>query len=362
MNRSAALLAGLVAVVAVAFVVTQFQLDFKSTPISAKYAFRTATNKEALVVDQSSVPSSTRGCKKTLWMVAPIIQDASSDRFTMGALSSAIANAPSLVPVVVHYRPYHELPSYITDLSGVYFVQHNISFYSELKMRGELAVMGVYYRLDSAALFPKILALVANRTDIDTSHLLYTDTDVLFFRDVILCNVEQPPFIGMVQDLILTFWRPKYWSKEPNFNSGVMYMNIPAVISRFPQMMEYALTNNRFAANDDQRLINEFFCVEMKGCIHLPLGYNWRLWFGSSVRDYWMKLHTPIIVHFHASKPISCLRCLLSFRHNSDFCVKIKACNPVYFARFGLATDGHLFYEEAVIAHYRYAFNPGYFA
>ncbi|WP_078057927.1 glycosyltransferase [Rhizobium rhizosphaerae] len=116
------------------------------------------------------------------------------------------------------------------------------------------------------------------------THVLYTDIDVIFLKDV----VETAP-------------KPKVIACGPEhnkgdysyFNSGVMIMNVEAFARKRVALVE-ALKGrlSTTAPYDDQTLLNDVFRGEWD---HLSDEWNWK--------PYWGRNDEAKILHFHGPKP-----------------------------------------------------------
>ena len=81
--------------------------------------------------------------RKVLWFTAIAAQRTETAQeyylFATAALKSALSNAPSLIPIVLHAEEFRNLPDKLSRLSnnGVHFVQHNLSFQQRIVKHGE---------------------------------------------------------------------------------------------------------------------------------------------------------------------------------------------------------------------------------
>ena len=148
--------------------------------------------------------------RKIIWFMAISAQRKETAiecyQFAIGAIKSAISNAPSLIPIVLHAEAFRHLPEKLSRLStnGVHFVQHNLSFQDRIVKYGEkdnpwlyphfLFNLGAYYRLDIPYVIDRVIASLAlsNSSQVDTDYVLYTDTDILFLKDFNECSLPKP--------------------------------------------------------------------------------------------------------------------------------------------------------------------------
>ena len=288
--------------------------------------------------------------RKVLWFCAISAQRKETAheyyQFAIAALNSALANAPSLIPIVLHAD---EIPDRLSRLSfhGVHFVQHNLSFQHRIVKYGDnpwlyphfLWNLGAYYRLDIPYVIDKVISSVAlaNNAQVDTEYVLYTDTDVLFLKDFNECSLPKPSVLMLGGEDV----------KGKMANTGVLYMNISAMKYHFVSYLKYADDKkwNFFVA--DQTLIIEYFVNQHLSQL-LPDEYNWKGYWGG-----YNKFNDIVIVHFHAAKPRRCLDCFLKFRHFLRNCNNCSLYQP-YFEKSLKADDAKL-YEQILILYNKYS-------
>lgn len=271
--------------------------------------------------------------KKVLWFMA--VQSYSKAvesayyKFVLAAVNSAKAFAPSLAPFIIHGGDEKEIPAFVRNLPNIKLVSHNLTFASNLtEALGKQSVLGAWYRFDIPYIVKHVLTdLSADEYDLD--YALYTDTDVLLFRDFTECSLPKPNvlYIG-----------PEGKRAVP-WNSGVLYMNLTAMQEHWPNVLELAVKKKFNFAAVDQGLFIEYF-VEGNYSTLLPDQYNWK--------GYWGGADDVVIAHFHGPKPGKCLDCLLIFR---DHYRSICECPPVYFSVFDQTVDHGKFYERMLYAH-----------
>lgn len=132
-------------------------------------------------------------------------------------------------------------------------------------------------------------------------HVLYTDCDVMFVRDVeeVLRSCKPRWFAVVPEDL----------SQPRLINSGVMVMNVKSLRSIDRRFRAYTLLNlPSFVGNGwDQDAYREYFADDLRGRFRfwerkrrpawdrLPAEMNWR--------PYWGESRAACIIHFHGPKP-----------------------------------------------------------
>ena len=293
--------------------------------------------------------------RKVLWFIAIAAQRKETALeyylFATAALQSAISNAPSLIPIVLHAEEFRNLPDKLSGLStnGVHFVQHNLSFQHRIVKFGEkdnpwlyphfLFNLGAYYRLDIPYVIDSVIASLSlsNNSRVDTDFVLYTDTDIMFLKDFDECSLPKPSVLMLGGEDI----------KGKMANTGVLYMNVSAMKQHFTSYLTFADDKkwNFFVA--DQTLIIDYFVRQQLSQL-LPDEFNWKGYWGG-----YHKINQIVIVHFHAAKPRRCLDCFLQFRHHLRYCTNCTLYQP-YFEKSLKADDAKL-YEQILILFNKYS-------
>jgi hypothetical protein len=296
--------------------------------------------------------------RRILWVVALAKTDDLTVNLFKASVLSALEHAPSLVPVIVYACKTEELPPFLfkyANTSLIHLLPHKLSFLDHLVRLGKEDIQGIFYRLDLPAIYPKLSHILAVHPTANANYILYTDTDVLFFRDVSYCHLPKPKLIGMTIDRRFSIYRASYYKSNPILNSGVIVANIRGLTDAYPSFLEYVLFINFTAGNFDQGIINDYYCKnELLGCSVLPYEYNWRGWWGGSYRSLFGGDVTPIIAHFHCGKPSGCIECLLTYRHDKSVCVDRGSCYSICANRFYENTDHAEFYERMLVMYERY--------
>ena len=138
-------------------------------------------------------------------------------------------------------------------------------------------------------LSPSIAAFI--RTEIPTickhynfedNVVLYCDYDVIFLKDI---DVITPKYIACSSEFNKTDFK--------NFNTGVMFMNIPNLLTENDNFMTFIDNNMAQMHVWDQTAYNLYY----KNRIDiLPIEYNWK--------PYWEWSDDIKILHFHGLKPV----------------------------------------------------------
>ena len=191
------------------------------------------------------------------------------------AVLSALLNAPSLVPHVVYMHhaqqtlEHDEFTNWLQSL-GVRVILHRLSFagslqkgihpisdaFGTLRFGSSTLDIGTFCRMDIPAIAHNLsMAEDWAARGIDRERLLYTDTDVLFAGDV---------------DALLALPRPRTFLagtevfSQTNINAGVMLMNLTAMLSEWPLMLEYGRQRRFRFKQPTQSWITEWFLPSYK--------------------------------------------------------------------------------------------------
>jgi hypothetical protein len=126
-------------------------------------------------------------------------------------------------------------------------------------------------------------------------HVLYTDCDVMFLRDLDLAEVK-PATVAAVPE-VADLSAPSPLRVLDGFNSGVMVINVPEMRKRLPDLMRILEKNGYFnfpptGATYDQGLLNLGLQSAWDA---LPPTYNWRVFYGVNP--------DASVVHWHGPKP-----------------------------------------------------------
>lgn len=204
-----------------------------------------------LLLDQRSVTSyltpAPSTCRKTLWLV--VFGTRSHESFIKVAIMSALDRAPSLVPCVSFDGQFDTLPIWMRRLDAqgrILLVKHDLQMMSLLDpFPMQKHYYGCFYKVEIPLIYDKLLPRLHGRSDVNTNYLLYTDTDVVFFRDIDDCTIAvKPTIISVVQEAKYAVWRNKFWSNlvtETEHNSGVIYVNVPAMKRIQRGMVDFAI-------------------------------------------------------------------------------------------------------------------------
>lgn len=106
---------------------------------------------------------------------------------------------------------------------------------------------------------------------------LYTDADVLFYREFNPCKLDLPEVmaIGPEMDRVASSW------SELNWNAGVLLINLKGFAAVLPNMIEWANSRHWDFVAADQAMLNEYFpAVYGRPLDSLPEIYNWKGYWG----------------------------------------------------------------------------------
>ncbi len=199
-------------------------------------------------------------------------------------IRAAVASARANTSLEAHFV-YDGRPGDFTEYliaQGVTVHHHRLTYLGNIEQRW--AALGLPPD-------PARLAIIAGaylRTDIprfglSDEYVLYTDCDVIFRSNP---AVEQfrPAFFACA---------PQRLKDDPtDLNSGVMLMNVPAMLDEVANFAHYIVNNfERFSAFD-QDALGEYYVGRYST---LPLTLNWK--------PYWGSNPAAEIIHFHGPKP-----------------------------------------------------------
>ena len=111
---------------------------------------------------------------------------------------------------------------------------------------------------------------------------MYTDVDVIFFKDIPWESMQPPQVISLGGE----------HERGKIANSGVMIMNIAEVGRRLPSLLDLGDSRNWSFTACDQGLILEFFS---NVSVLLPDSMNWK--------PYWGTSDEIVVLHHHGPKP-----------------------------------------------------------
>lgn len=158
---------------------------------------------------------------------------------------------------------------------GVKVIRHRVSFHNRLAERGPdyLAVAsGAFLRVE----IPEV------ETD---DFILYTDCDVLFRSD---------PRFEKMPSLFAAAPQTSIADPMGDMNTGVMLMNVPALLEDLPQFRDFILCNLGAGwPGCDQENYRRFYAGRWKG---LDSCLNWK--------PYWGRADDAVITHWHGPKPM----------------------------------------------------------
>ena len=193
--------------------------------------------------------------------------------YAKAAIVSARINAPTLAPyIVLIAHDDAELSSTITAAefdeansrfrswlrtAGVRLLPHRLSFYDQLPMKSRARRtstnpnlnVGAFGRLDMGIIVDAIRNELFVR-GLDIERILYTDTDVLFSRDVeydSLAALPLPTFAAGTEVF------------SPALNTGVMLINASAWLLHYAAMMEYGQRRRFRFLSYDQTWVQQYF-------------------------------------------------------------------------------------------------------
>ncbi|KAL6047886.1 hypothetical protein QOT17_020015 [Balamuthia mandrillaris] len=307
------------------------------------------------------------------------------------ALLSAMGNAPSMLPLLVLQGDWSGRDSFLNRVRelGATVVFHKLSFEQQLRLQngtaphidgmwGSLLKVDVHLIMDEVApLFGTLPAFLPSHPicfyneqfsvnlhkdpeEVDMDYVLWTDSDVIFQKDLNSISLPKPRLFSMAPDA--------GFNGVPE-NAGVFYLNVSAYASVSQELQAHANAKGWFYDVADQGVFLDFFEWGANGNFISPLPntYNYRVYWGRPQPLFWSQALEPTIIHFHAVKPefASCvvkkmraMRATASERkqQEEEEGELIKRCggqlNILRLAMWGFERDGGEYWDE-VVAKYR---------
>ena len=195
------------------------------------------------------------------------------------ALNSAKKNT-TLIPILIYDGNDVNFINHVESYNGR-IIKHksllSIKTNFNLKDKGWKGIAsGAFLRLD--------IPIICNNIRIKDKTVLYTDTDVIFVKDVVS---------------ELSTYSPKYFSVCPEsnkidytiFNSGVMLINVKAMYDTYIQFTTFMEINNYNFPAFDQGALQVFYKNKEN---KLPLYFNHK--------PYWGIDNNAKIIHYHGPK------------------------------------------------------------
>lgn len=211
-------------------------------------------------------------------------------------------------------------PLHLNCSLGGKVIYHTLSFDDKLKAKLAAGLVkqkwysqrGTFLRLDISLILPSVMPLYRNDPSIEKEYFLYTDTDVLFLKDITTCSFPNPPpFLSMSAE-------DKVGLPE---NAGILYVNSTAMTQHHPKIIDFAESIAWALPAYDQDLLMWY----LGDIPYLSEVFNWK--------GYWGSSEEAVIVHFHGPKPCRCLPCLVE--NPEDFENRCQHdCNHAYMALF----------------------------
>ena len=228
------------------------------------------------------------------------------------------------------------------ELNGGTVIFHELSFYEKLPEVKKGLLSGKYLRFD----IPDIVATLAASEDVDYKFVLYTDADVMFYRDFNSCSINKPRIIALGAE----------FDRNTKANSGVIYMNVSGFDEHRDPLLAFALKKGfeNFPGVNDQGVLLGYF--NQSQISQLPDIFNWKPYWGGDAIDI-------TILHFHGPKPklsvlwkespeAGGLDCFLE--HRMDYQSKCSDVADVYKHVFGLTPDKGRYYNAVLQDFYKY--------
>jgi lipopolysaccharide biosynthesis glycosyltransferase len=206
------------------------------------------------------------------------------------ALKSSIKNT-KLKPIIIYDGNNEQFQKEVADLGGK-VINHVLSFsnkpgFTNRTQQWQNTARGAYLRTD--------IPLICKQHNITDNYVLYTDTDVIFLKDVEPeLSALTPRYFAVCPEFKKTEWS--------YFNSGVMLINLKNMTEIYNEFLEYMEQKGylfKMSKNYDQAALNEFF---EKTYERLPLKFNHK--------PYWGIDNTASIIHYHGPKYVHIVKLL----------------------------------------------------
>jgi len=227
-----------------------------------------------------------------LWFTCIGESDRAYTEFAMVAIETAYQNAPSLIPVLIMSGQSSKIPlwmHHMHDNCDLIVVNHNLSFASQvLQFHPEqVKQLGAFLRLDISLIIDSIADYIPSKCSYrwNKDYTIYTDTDVMFMKDINLLDY-QPSLLSMGPQLL----------KGTIANTGVLIINIAKWKEVIPHLLQYANLHKWNFHEQDQGLILSYIRDHLQKRVSLlPNELNWK--------PYWTLNNNASIIHFHGPKP-----------------------------------------------------------
>ena len=188
------------------------------------------------------------------------------------ALHSAAKVSPSIVPIVIVERNAIKhaetvrLARSVARQGGI-VTAHDLTFLEDFPVGSQqYEVRGTFTRFDVGLVVERLLAEGAlDRRKVDVQNVLYTDSDIIFLKDINTCTLPKPS-VALIGPQV---------SKGGMDNVGVLYINVSAWNSELVSIVEYARDRNWSFPALDQTLIIEYYGKRLE---RLPDEFNWKGW------------------------------------------------------------------------------------
>lgn len=213
------------------------------------------------------------------------------------AVNSAIKNT-TLRPHFVYDGSPDDLTAWL-ETQGVKVIYHKMSFEGAFESFHDSykGILGTFLRID--------VPLIETEDDF----VLYTDTDVIFTKDIKLDEIGRPELFSASTQIGLNDWSV--------FNAGVMVMNIKNMKAAHKEIVDYIYKIHKGQSwhreIQDQEILNALY-HKNNNFTKLNQLYNHK--------PYWGINEEAFIVHFHGPKPYFIQKCLANnseivrvFRH-----------------------------------------------
>mmetsp|Transcript_24374 Transcript_24374/g.49912 ORF Transcript_24374/g.49912 Transcript_24374/m.49912 type:complete len:403 (+) Transcript_24374:279-1487(+) len=331
-------------------------------PPSSILALLTFTGAAAAASQFPSLDAFDAGCKKTLWVIGLSLKDGGSflnenssvyEENLHVALQSAHVSAPSLYPVVVLMGQLEDYSSIrvdrIKDL-GAQVVFHELSFKLVLEKSCEKnngcrarvgkgsAALATYLKVDLPLILGKLGPELVDTSAVDMSYVLWTDPDVMLFKDINSCTLPRPPLLSIGGDT----------GHEVASSFGVVYFNVSAYRGVYREVLDFGRSNNFYVGHGalDQAFLMNFFDWRIT---LLPDTFNYKPYWGSFPKGPYKPDGEITLLHFQGPKMKRAL-CVMSFLNalqpplqsvrNSEVFQGLKTCGAEGPERFpGLAAS-----------------------
>ena len=209
-------------------------------------------------------------CKKVVWLTSLAGQMARYTELMRVALQSAAVKAPSVVPVIVVEEASLKTPEMqafasFVESKGAIITPHTLTFLDDFEPDSHpYKVRGTFTRLECGRIVKRLVKEKRlDPEDVDTEHVLYADSDIIFLQDMNSCTLPSPK---------IALLGPEE-NKGRQQNAGILYLNVSAWNSEHAAIVKHGRAGRWKFPALDQGLIMDYYGRRLE---LLPDYFNWK--------------------------------------------------------------------------------------